>query len=71
MGERRLATRMAVKPVAAASQATRNTTLKAADDAMRAQTPGGGVLGALGRAWPSHGLGSTGQGTARCMRGPV
>jgi len=41
MGERRLATRMAVKPVAAASQATRNTTLKAADDAMRVQTPGG------------------------------
>lgn len=41
MGERKLATRMAVNAVAAASQEAINTAFKAADDAMRVQTPGG------------------------------
>ncbi|HMM53278.1 MAG TPA: transposase [Burkholderiaceae bacterium] len=41
MGERKLAMRMAVKPVTAASQEAIDTTLGAADDAMRVQTPGG------------------------------
>ncbi|MDZ7811605.1 MAG: transposase [Ideonella sp.] len=41
MGERKLATRMAVKPVAAASQEAINTAPEAGDDAMRVQTPGG------------------------------
>jgi len=41
MGKRKLATRMAFKPVAAARQEAIMTPLKAADDAMRGQTPGG------------------------------
>jgi len=41
MRERKLATRMAIRPVAAASQEAIYTPLKSADDAMRVQTPGG------------------------------
>ena len=41
MGERKLATPMVVKPVAEASRETANTSIEAADDAMRVQTPGG------------------------------
>lgn len=41
MRERKLATRMAIRPVAAASQEAIHTPLKSADDAMRVQTPGG------------------------------
>ena len=41
MGERKLATPMVVKPVAEASRETANTSIEAADHAMRVQTPGG------------------------------
>ena len=41
MGERELATRMVMKPAAAASQEAINARIEAADDAMRVQTPGG------------------------------
>ena len=40
MGKRKLATRMAIEPVVAANQEAIRTPLKAADDAMRVQTPG-------------------------------